>query len=85
MKREVVIKLVDRQIIRVKDGDEVAFLIKHVTFPPKIRGLLTFLGVVLTRISLQDRPNQYILNGRVLIAGNCTFMLTLEPESIDVN
>jgi hypothetical protein len=60
MKREGVVQLVDRQIITVKEGDEVAFLVKRVTFTPEIKGFLMFLGVVLIRIPLQARPDQYI-------------------------
>ena len=50
MKREGLVQLVDRQIMTVKDGDEVAFLVKRVTFTPEIKGFLMFLGVLLVRI-----------------------------------
>jgi hypothetical protein len=34
----------------VKDGDEVAFLVKRVTYTSEIKGFLKFLGVLLVRI-----------------------------------
>jgi hypothetical protein len=60
MEREGFIELVDRQVMTVKDGDEVAFLVKRVKFTPEIKGFLMFLGVVLIRIPLMNSPNQYI-------------------------
>lgn len=50
MKREGLVQWVDKQIMTVKDGDEVAFLVKRVTYTSEIKGFLKFLGVLLVRI-----------------------------------